>query len=408
MVSPSVLTFKTTSNCKRIMKKTLGLLTLCSTLAVAQADVVKFSLAPNGLNPANVVPAVTNSTGSGDVISGGIALQTTNSTLAFAIGYGAAAGFTNLTGQATAVSLNGPAPAGSNAEVLVDLSPFTFPAIEPTNGGVIFGSIALTSDQASNLLGGLDYILIATESNTNGEIRGQLVPALATGPTLVCPGDFTMECTGQPTNLTAQVSSVNGDALIVTWTVNGVSVQTNLVPQGSTTNVAVVLAANLELGTNIVAVTAADSNGGESSCDSTIIVQDTIPPVITNKTLSPATLWPPNHKMVPIRISVVAQDACCVAAWKIVSVTSNETVVKSNGKNKGNSHGNGKNNGNGSGNTSPDWIITGDHGLSLRAERAGTGTGRVYTITVQAQDCAGNLSAPATLTVTVPHDQGKK
>src|SRR5882757_5664087 len=97
------------------MKRTFSLLTLCSTLAVAQADVVQFNLAPSGLSPTNVVPAVTNSTGSGDIISGGIALQTTNSTLTFAIGYGAAAGFSNLTGPATAVSLNGPAPAGSNA-----------------------------------------------------------------------------------------------------------------------------------------------------------------------------------------------------------------------------------------------------------------------------------------------------
>jgi hypothetical protein len=383
------------------MKKTLSLITLCSTLAVTQADVVKFNLDPNGLSPANVVPAVTNSTGSGNAISGGIALQTTNSTLTFAIGYGAAAGFSNLTGQATSASLNGPATTSTNAAVLFDLSPFTFPAIDPANGGVIFGSIALSSGQTSNLLAGLGYIVIGTDSNTNGEIRGQLVPEA--GPTLVCPGDFTMECNGQPTNLTALVSSPTGDALTVTWAVNGVSVQTNLVPAGSTTNVAVVLAANLELGTNIVSVTVAGNSGGESSCDSTIIVQDTIPPVITNKTLSPSTLWPPNHKMVPIKISVVAQDACCVDNWKIISVTSNETVAKARGK----SNGKANNSGNGSGNTSPDWTITGDHGLSLRAERAGTGTGRVYTITVQAQDCAGNLSEPATLTVTVPHDQGK-
>ena len=82
------------------------------------------------------------------------ALQTTNSTLTFAVGYGASAGFANLTGQAMTASLNGPAPAGSNAAAIFDLAPFTFPAIEPTNGGVIFGSIALTSEQAFNLLAG--------------------------------------------------------------------------------------------------------------------------------------------------------------------------------------------------------------------------------------------------------------
>jgi len=110
-----------------------------------------------------------------------------------------------------------------------------------------------------------------------------------------------------------------GLKMTVTWMVNGVNVQTNQVPAGSATNVAVVLAANLELGTNIVVVTVSDSAGGETSCDSTIIVQDTIAPVITNKTVSPAVLWPPNHKMVPIKISVATQDACCVDKWKIVS-----------------------------------------------------------------------------------------
>ena len=370
------------------MKKTLSILTLCSALAAAQGDVVKFSLAPNGLNPANVVPSVTNSIGSGDVISDGIALQTTNSTLTFAIGYGAAAGFTNLTGPVTAASVNGPAPAGSNAAVLVDLSPFAFPAVDPTNGGIIFGSITLDSEQTSNLLGGLDYIVIATDSNPAGEIRGQLVPTLTGGPTLVCSGDTNVECTGKAISLTAQVASASGDTLTVTWMVNGLNVQTNLVPTIGTTNaLPVVLTAEFELGTNIVTVTVTDRAGNQVSCDSTIIVQDTIPPVITKATLSPATLWPPNHAMVPINIAVVAKDACCVDDWRIVSVTSNEP---------GGSH-----------NSTLEWILTGKHGLSLRAERAGNGSGRVYTITVQAQDCAGNLSAPVTLTVTVPHDQGR-
>lgn len=376
------------------MKKTISLLTLCSTLAAAQGDVIKFNLNPHGLSPSAVVPAVTNSSGSGDAISSGIALQTTNSTLTFAIGYGAAAGFTNLTGQATAVSLNGPAPAGSNAAVQFDLSAFTFPSVEPTNGGVIFGSLVLTSGQTSNVLDGLDYIVIATASNPDGEIRGQLVPAPATGPTLTCPGDATVECTGEPVNLTAQVASASGDAQTVTWMVNGTSVQTNSVPaSGNSLAVPVTLAANLELGTNLVTVTVTDSFGRQASCDSTIIVQDTIAPVITSATLYPVRLWPPNHKMIPIHIIVTMKEACCVKNWKITSVKSSEPV--------------GSGHGNKSGNTAPDWIITGDHGLSLRAERAGTGTGRVYTITVQGQDCAGNVSAPATMTVTVPHDQGQ-
>jgi hypothetical protein len=51
-------------------------------------------------------------------------------------------------------------------------------------------------------------------------------------------------------------------------------------------------------------------------------------------------------------------------------------------------------------------IGTPDTALLLRSERDGKGSGRVYTLTYQAQDRAGNTT-PALATVTVPHDQGQ-
>jgi hypothetical protein len=63
--------------------------------------------------------------------------------------------------------------------------------------------------------------------------------------------------------------------------------------------------------------------------------------------------------------------------------------------------------GKGAGNTAPDWEITGDHTVRLRAERLGPNVARVYTLTVRATDAAGNASTTL-LTVTVPHDQGVK
>ena len=43
----------------------------------------------------------------------------------------------------------------------------------------------------------------------------------------------------------------------------------------------------------------------------------------------------------------------------------------------------------------------------LRAERSGTGPGRVYTLTYRSADAAGNTST-CEATVTVPHDQKDK
>jgi hypothetical protein len=60
----------------------------------------------------------------------------------------------------------------------------------------------------------------------------------------------------------------------------------------------------------------------------------------------------------------------------------------------------------GDGDTSPDWVITGNLAVDLRAERAGNGSGRIYTITVRCTDAAGNASARSVL-VTVPHDGGR-
>jgi hypothetical protein len=62
-------------------------------------------------------------------------------------------------------------------------------------------------------------------------------------------------------------------------------------------------------------------------------------------------------------------------------------------------------NGIGDGNTSPDWVVLGPHNVELRAERAGTGTGRIYIITIFSEDTLGN-AASQTVTVTVPHDKG--
>ena len=140
----------------------------------------------------------------------------------------------------------------------------------------------------------------------------------------------------------------------------------------------------------MVSITVTDTANNTTSCATLVTVVDTVPPVIQSVMANPSVLWPPNHKMIPIKVTVNATDACGPVTWKIVGVASNEPV-----------------NDRGDGNTSPDWQITGDQGLKLRAERSGRGDGRVYTITVQARDAAGNLSATKTVKVTVPHSQGK-
>jgi hypothetical protein len=136
---------------------------------------------------------------------------------------------------------------------------------------------------------------------------------------------------------------------------------------------------------------ALDDSRNVSSCTQTIRVVDTTPPEIKGLSARPNTLWPPNHQMIPVEISVSAQDTCDPSpVCSITSITSNEPA-----------------NGLGDGDTAPDWDLSGNLGLKLRSERSGTGKGRVYTINVQCTDCSGNASNKSVV-VTVPKSQAKQ
>lgn len=368
-----------------------------STLGLAQAAIIEFDLSPTGtsaavgLKPANEVPAVLTSTGSGNEISGGISFNTTTNTLSFAMGYGSAAGFTDLTGAATQLHIHAPAAAGAIAPPLFDLASVHFPAAIPAKGGVIYGSVVYTAPQAASLLNNLNYVNIHTGANPNGEIRGQLV-RLNAAPEILCEEAMTVEC-GEPVTYSATVSDFDGNAVQVVWSLNGEPVQTNNIVAGTPpTSQVITYTTTLHDESNILTVTATDSAGNVTTCDIVVTVEDTVAPVIKSLSVSPKVLWPPNHKMVRVLVDAKVFDACDGTTWKIIAVTSNQPVDAK-----------------GSGNTSPDWVITGDHTVSLRAERSGKDKeGRIYTIKVQATDEAGNKSAPRTVTVTVPHDQGKK
>jgi len=139
-----------------------------------------------------------------------------------------------------------------------------------------------------------------------------------------------------------------------------------------------------------VSSSTSDPNTNNNSATATTTVSNP-PPTITGASANPSVLRPPNHRLVDVTVNYNVTDNCPLPPNSCtLSVTSNEPV-----------------NGSGDGDTSPDWVILDAHHVQLRAERAGKGNGRIYTITITCIDSGGNSSSKS-VTVSVPHDQGRR
>lgn len=118
-------------------------------------------------------------------------------------------------------------------------------------------------------------------------------------------------------------------------------------------------------------------------------------------------LWPPNHRMVPVTVSGSIGQSVAPGTEVWVELRSSEPDnARGDGNTVGDTHGH-------DGYTSPVIlpVIVDDNGnfqltVFLRAERAGGGPGRVYTVTVVARSPSGEESRTER-TYTVPHDMGR-
>ena len=149
------------------------------------------------------------------------------------------------------------------------------------------------------------------------------------------------------------------------------------------------------VGTQETVCTAVDAAGNTASGSFDVTVEDLEPPVINVSPL-PVTEWPPNHQYVTLAAADLAEsvtDNCSdlsPADLVITKAVSNEPDNDI---------------GVGDGNTFGDILISpGGGSVQLRAERQGTSSGRIYTVTLEVTDEGGN-TAEGLVEVVVPHSK---
>lgn len=203
-------------------------------------------------------------------------------------------------------------------------------------------------------------------------------------PTANAGADQIVECSshaGSPVLLSSTGSS-DSDGQITTyeWFENGY-----LIASGASPTV------TLPLGAHEIILRVTDDKGGTNDDLVVVTVQDTQPPSV-QWTITPTTLWPPDHSMRRVAKGARAVDVCDASPTLTTLITSDEPVNEL-----------------GDGDTAPDWRVrsngNGSLDLWLRAERSGLGSGRTYTIDGIASDHSGNNSG-ASAQVSVPHDEG--
>lgn len=223
-------------------------------------------------------------------------------------------------------------------------------------------------------------------------------------------GSITAEATSAAGALVSLDGSASfdpdGDPISYLWGVSDLAVMlddpTSATPSGV-----------FPLGVTMATLTVSDGNGGVSTCDVIVTVQDTTPPEVACTT-DVASLWPPNHKMKDVTIFVMGTDVVSDSAdIDVLSAT-----IRSDESDNGDGDGNTTGDVNGQDGYSAPVDITsqlvfdpgaGSNGawvatVELRAERQGGGDGRSYIIDVVARDTAG-LQGTASCVVVVPHDR---
>ena len=314
-------------------------------------------------------------------------------------------GFHTLAGQPVAGE-----PGLGQASVLGPIASAQFTLID--EAGVEIGPVGLTTDfpraNPEKYLGefplpatpfrvevtGVDDHGVAYQRQYPAVYRAQPVQVQTTGfpDVSLVPGEpqvikFTVKNLGAPGSFRNSAIDPRGYVQVVNPTLVDLASQAEI--EVSVTLMAPVNAADGDQSEVTFTSTRTDSTTTFNSATTLATVIANSPPVCPSKGV--ARMWPPNGQFASIDLVTAAgvtdpdNDPVTLA---VRAITQDEPVS-----------------GPGFGNTTPDGRGVGSSTAELRAERAGTGNGRVYAIRYEATDSKG-AQCTGVLSVGVPHNQG--
>jgi hypothetical protein len=265
-----------------------------------------------------------------------------------------------------------------------DNDPLTFVWTDESNN--VVGTTAVV--QVSLQAGTHTFTLTVTDPDklTSSAVTHVTITAPVNHPPVANAGaSQTVGCAGQNgTSVTlngSASSDPDGDTLTYLWKDAA----------GNNVGAGAIVQVTRPSGTYTFTLTVTDPGGLSASASTQITIQDTTAPALS-VSLSPNSLWPPNHKLFPITATVSVSDACSAnPAVRLVSIVSNEPDE-------------------GTGDGDQPYDIQSINGgavpfgtdvrsFQLRAERSGSGAGRIYTVTYTATDAAGNSTSASAVVV---------
>jgi hypothetical protein len=252
--------------------------------------------------------------------------------------------------------------------VAISGAPINFASHKWMPGGDTTKSIVV--NPASNTV----YTVTVTDyKKTPGSANLLVYPAQ--GPAITAPAAVAR--TNSASSCTVFISDADLGSAVATDNCPGLTVKRTGVPAGNL----------FPLGVTTITYTAINMNGLTKSATQTVTITDINKPAFTTSLSADlVAIWPPDHRLKNVTLTYTTGDNCGTVK-NIVTVTSTDPIT-----------------GVSDGDKSPDWMITNDHLVQLRAERGNGKEARVYTITVTPVDSSGNVGIPQSVNVYIAHN----